>query len=150
MHHRHAIHDRPERQANETLNVIAGTSTLTDSAVVTYSYVLQGGAPVCSPVGGTYIGTQSVALSQPQSLAIGYTTNGTSPVSNGSGGCSGSCTLYSGAISVASSETIKSIGMASGWTDSSIASCAYVINAPAATDMTMKGVTSSQGVTIVQ
>lgn len=112
---------------NTTLKIIAGTSLLPDSSVTTYTYVLQGGAPTCSPTGGTYSGTQTVTLTSPQSQSMCYTVNGTTPSSNGSGTCSvGS--LYSGTISVASTETINSIAMTSGWTDSSVGSCAYVIN----------------------
>ncbi len=81
----------------------------------------QAAAPAFSPGGGTYTSAQSVTLSDSTSGAtIYYTTNGTTPTT--------SSTVYSGPINVSSSETIKAIAAASGYTTSSVATAAYTIN----------------------
>src|ERR1019366_5859763 len=81
---------------------------------------------------GTYTTIQSVTIAQAQSLAVCYTTDGSTPTSSG-----GSCThgtLYSAPVTVAVSEVLKAIGINSGWTDSAVGSAAYTINlAPAST-----------------
>ncbi len=77
--------------------------------------------PSFSPGGGTYTSTQSVSLSDSTSGAtIHYTTNGSTPTT--------SSTVYSGAISVSSTTTIKALGAKSGDNNSSVASATYTIN----------------------
>ncbi len=112
---------------NETLKAVAGGTGFNDSAVASASFTFQGSTPTFSPPGATYTGSQTVSLSNAQSLPMCYTTDGSTPTSNGSGSCSHG-TLYTVAIVVAASETIKAIGMQSGWTDSSVGSATYVIN----------------------
>ena len=77
-----------------------------------------------SPVAGTYSGTQSVTLINANSGLAGfaqyYTTDGSTPTTGS--------TLYTGAISVSTSQTIKVLAVATGWANSAIASAAYVIN----------------------
>jgi len=81
--------------------------------------------PTFSPAAGTYTSIQSVTLSDSTSGAsIYYTTNGTTPTA--------SSTLYSKAISVSSTQTIQAIAVASGYSNSTVASVAYTINLPAA------------------
>ncbi|HOT77152.1 MAG TPA: chitobiase/beta-hexosaminidase C-terminal domain-containing protein, partial [Candidatus Wallbacteria bacterium] len=79
--------------------------------------------PVISPSGGTFTTAQSVTISCSTSgAAIYYTTDGTTPsASNG--------TLYSSAISVTSTKTIKAIAVKSGMTDSETISATFTINA---------------------
>lgn len=78
--------------------------------------------PTFSPAAGTYVGTQSVTISCATSGAtIHYTTNGSDPTTGSP--------VYSSAISVASSQTIKALAVKSGMTDSAIASAAYTISA---------------------
>ncbi|MCD1257275.1 family 16 glycosylhydrolase [Paenibacillus athensensis] len=78
-------------------------------------------APTFSPGGGTYTSAQSVTLSSSTSGAtIKYTTDGSTPTS--------ASATYSGAINVASSQTIKAIAVKSGMTDSAVASASYTIN----------------------
>jgi glucosylceramidase len=82
-------------------------------------------APTFSPAAGTYTSVQSVTLSDATAGAsIYYTTNGTTP--------SASSTLYTKAMSVSSSQTIQAIAVASGYSNSAVASSAYTINLPAA------------------
>jgi uncharacterized repeat protein (TIGR03803 family) len=78
-------------------------------------------APTFSPPGGTYNSSQTVTISDPTAnAAIYYTTDGSTPTT--------SSTLYAGAITVSSSETIQAIAAASGVANSPIASAAYTIS----------------------
>ena len=82
--------------------------------------------PEFSPAPGTYIQPQSVEIADPTLGAIMYyTTNGTTPTT--------SSNKYTGAITVAATETIEAIGVASGLTNSPVASATYTITPPAAT-----------------
>lgn len=90
---------------------------------VTYPAVptAQVATPTFSPVAGSYVGTQHVTVScATAGVTMYYTTNGSTPTT--------SSTLYSGPISVASSETIKVLAVKSGFINSAIASAAYVIS----------------------
>jgi hypothetical protein len=84
-------------------------------------------APTFNPPGGTYGSAQSVTLTTTTSGAsIRYTTDGSTPTTS-------TGTLYSGPINVAVSQTLKAIAYASGMTNSTVASAAYVINIASAT-----------------
>jgi len=79
-------------------------------------------APVFSPAAGTYTATQSVTISDTTSNAtIYYTTDGSTP--------SSASNLYTGAITVSSTETIKAIAIAVGYHASPVTSASYVIGA---------------------
>jgi len=81
--------------------------------------------PTFSPVAGTYSSTQNVTLASTTSGAkIYYTTNGSEPTS--------ASTLYSSAIAVSSTTTIKAIAYdANDANPSSVASATFTITAPA-------------------
>lgn len=101
--------------------------------------------PAFSPAAGTYTSIQSVTISDSTPGAtIHYTTDGSTP--------SASSSTYSTAISVSTTETIQAIAVASGYTNSSVASAKYTINLPAAATPTFSpaggNYTSSQSVTI--
>ena len=100
--------------------------------------------PTFSPAAGTYTSTQTVTMSDATSGAtIYYTTNGTTPTT--------SSAVYSGALTVSSSETVEAIATASGYTTSAVGSAAYVINLTVGTPTFSPGAgtyTSSQTVTI--
>jgi len=82
--------------------------------------------PTFSPAAGSYGPAQTVTISDSTSGAtIYYTTNGTTPTTGS--------TVYSSAITVSVSETVKALGVKSGDTNSAIGSAAYVINGAVAT-----------------
>ena len=112
---------------NETLYVVAGGPGFTDSAIYTGVFQFHGSAPTFSPPGATYTGSQTVTLSNAQGLSMAYTTDGSTPTSDGSGHITHG-TAYTVPLVVASSEIIKAIGYLSGWTDSPVGSATYVIN----------------------
>jgi len=79
--------------------------------------------PTMSPPPGTYNAAQFVALSDATSgAAIYYTTNGTTPTTFSA--------KYSSPIPVAATTTIKRIAVATGYTNSDVASTTYTITPP--------------------
>ena len=118
--------------STQTLYAVAGTvySSL-PSNVIAGAYTISGGTtpastPTFSPVAGTYTGTQSVTLSTSSSgTIICYSTTG-SPATNGSTGCA-TGTLYTGPVTVSSSETLYAVAGGTGHADSSVGSASYVI-----------------------
>lgn len=78
--------------------------------------------PVFSPVAGSYSTTQSVSITDSTAAAaIYYTTDGSTPTSNS--------TKYTSPIPVPTSTTLKAIAVASGYTNSQVASATYTITA---------------------
>src|ERR1700732_848651 len=120
--------------------VYVGTSTEVDVYGLT-SGPQPAATPMFSPAGGTYSTTQNVKLSDATSGAsIYYTTNGNTPTT--------SSTLYNNvAIPVTSSETIKAIAVATGFTQSAVGSAAYIISAPPPPDFSVAATPASQSVT---
>lgn len=106
-----------------SLSVSASKRAYLKSIVITYS----GGAtvetvatPTFSPAGGTYTGAQSVTINCATAGAtIRYTTDGSNPTTSSS--------VYSGAINVTSSCTIKAIAVKNGMNNSEMASATYTI-----------------------
>ncbi len=78
--------------------------------------------PTFTPTAGTHTGTQSVTIScaAPSSVTIRYTTDGTTPTKSVG-------TVYSGAISVSATTTIKAIAYKDGCVDSEVASGTFTI-----------------------
>ncbi len=81
--------------------------------------------PILSPASGTFTSAQSVTLADSTAGAsIYYTVDGSTPTTGS--------TLYSKAIAVSSTMTIKAIAAASGYLNSASASGTYTINLPVA------------------
>jgi hypothetical protein len=107
--------------ATETLEALATHSGYSNSAVGSAVYTLQVATPAFSPAAGTYASAQTVTISDSTSGAtIYYTTNGTTPTTASS--------VYSSAITVSATETLKALATHSGYTNSAVASAAYTIN----------------------
>jgi len=76
--------------------------------------------PVFSPVAGTYDSPQSVTITDATTGAtVYYTTNGKTPTT--------SSAKYTAAIKVSVTETIEAIAVATGYTNSAVASAEYTI-----------------------
>jgi len=103
----------------ETIKAIAVATGYTSSAVASAAYTQAIAAtPTFSPAAGAITLPQSVTISDTTTGAtIRYTTNGTTPTA--------SSTKYTAPISVTSAETIKAIAIATGYTNSAVASAAY-------------------------
>ena len=134
--------------SNQTLYAIAGTNaTGLPSGIVQGAYSIGSetavATPTFSPGAGTYASAQSVTLSDATSgVTIYYTTDGSTPTT--------SSTVYTGPITVSSTETLKAIAAVTG-DPSAVASAAYTIT-PAVSTPTFSpaagAYTSAQSVTI--
>gem|GEM_PF-3594572 len=112
-----------EISQNTNLKAIAHKSGMNISDAMNEIYVIKNATPTASPAGATFTSAQSVTLSTATSGAsIYYTIDGSVPTA--------SSTLYSGAITVGASETIKAIALKSGMGNSDVMSESYVINIP--------------------
>ena len=112
----------------EMLNAIAVATNHANSAVASAAYTINGAAttPTFTPLPGVYGPTQTVIISDTTaSASIYYTLDGSAPTS--------SSTLYSGPITVSTSETVNAIAVALQFADSSVGTATYTINGPAAT-----------------
>jgi uncharacterized repeat protein (TIGR03803 family) len=95
-------------------------------------------------VAGTYSAAQSVTISTTTSGAtIRYTTDGSTPTESAG-------TLYSSAVTVSATETLKAIAYAAGYSDSTVGSAAYTITQAATPSFSPAAGTfaSAQSVTI--
>jgi glucosylceramidase len=112
--------------ATTTIEALAVASGYTNSAVAKGVYTITGPAaatPTFSPAPGTYTTGQSVTLTDSMSgAAIYYTTDGSTPTA--------SSTLYSAPISFSVDTTIQAIAVASGYSQSAVATGAYLISGP--------------------
>lgn len=113
---------------SETIKAIAVKAGDTNSAVASAAYVIETAVatPTFSVAAGTYTTSKNVSIYDATSGAtIYYTLNGTTPTT--------ASTKYTGAVAVTKSETIKAIAVKTGYTNSTVASAAYVIETAAAT-----------------
>ena len=80
--------------------------------------------PIFTPAAGSYTAAQTVTITDPTAHAvIHYTVDGTKPTA--------SSPVYSKAISLTKTTTVKAIGILTGWTSSAVSSSAYTINTSA-------------------
>ena len=79
--------------------------------------------PTAAPAGGNYTSVQTVTLvSTTEGAAIRYTLDGTTPTA--------SSTLYSSAIAINETTTLKAVAIKEGWTNSEILIETYTITLP--------------------
>jgi hypothetical protein len=106
--------------ATETLKALATKSGFTNSAVGSAVYTLKVATPAFSPAAGTYNSAQTVTISSSTpSASIYYTTSGSTPTT--------ASTLYSSAIAVSKTETLKALGVKTGYTNSAVGSAVYTL-----------------------
>ena len=113
--------------ASQTVQAIATASGYSPSAVAsaTFTINLPAATPQITPAGGTFTAAQMVTISDSTpGAAIYYTTNGTAPTTGS--------TLYSGPITVSTSQTIQAIAIASGYSQSGVVMAEYIITPPPA------------------
>ena len=107
-----------------TIWAFAWASGLADSAVSGGTYTISANttpAPTFSPVGGTYYSAQSVTLADSMKGAvIYYTLDGSAPTTKSP--------VYSNAIQVSSTTTVKAMAVAPGMTPSTTADAVYTIS----------------------
>lgn len=105
--------------------------------VTTSSQMSQVADPSFSPGAGSYTSSQNVTISTTTSGAtIRYTTDGSTPTST-------TGTIYSSAVSVSSSTTLKAIAYKSGMSDSNVVTASYTITTSSATTTTLGELTPS-------
>ena len=105
-----------------TLGSTLDGSALPVSGTAAWITITPAAAPTFTPLAGNYATSQSVTLATTTAgAAIRYTTDGSTPSATAG-------TLYSGAITVNSTTTIKAIAYETGYTDSSVASATYTIS----------------------
>jgi hypothetical protein len=106
------------------LTAASGLTSLYPLYIKSFSYSSgmpsSASTPAFSPAAGTYSGAQSVSISDSTAGAtIYYTSDGTTPTT--------SSTKYTGPITVSSTETLKAIAVATGDSNSAVASALYTI-----------------------
>src|SRR5579872_2967378 len=138
---------------NSSQNGIAVSADVTTNLSITMATTAVA-APTFSPPGGSYSSTQMVTInSATTGASIRYTTDGSTPSETVG-------TVYSGAVSVSTSLTLKAIAYETGMTDSAITSASYVITIPGSnsaafvktdstTQGTWKGVYGSNGYNVI-
>jgi N-acetylneuraminic acid mutarotase len=149
------LYGPPVMVANsETIRAIAvangyGTSSSGASSVASATYTInlpQAATPTFSLQSGTYSSVQTVTLNTTTpGGVIYYTADGTTPTTNSTG--------YVSPISVSTTQTIKAISIATGYSQSSVATATYTITLPnftlSGTAITVKsGATSGNTSTI--
>lgn len=110
--------------SSKTLYAYVTASGYTQSPTASAAYVIVApvaATPTFSPAPNTYTSTQTVTLGDTTpGSAIHYTLDGSTPTSGSM--------VYTTPLSVATTQTIKAIAIASGFTNSAVATGLYTIN----------------------
>jgi hypothetical protein len=106
------------------IRICSDTDNQTIATIIAKLTVIEKvGNPSFTPDAGAYTQAQNVAITCPTTGAlIYYTLDGTAPTA--------SSTIYTGAISVSATSTIKTIAIKSGMLDSDVITAVYNINIP--------------------
>lgn len=104
-----------------TIRAMAMKPGMENSTVASATYTLQAATPTFDPPGGSYLLPQVVSISSASpGVTIYYTTDGSTPTT--------SSTQYTGSFLVGiGTTTVRAIAVASGWSQSAIASATYRI-----------------------
>jgi len=105
-----------------TVNAMAAGTGLLQSAVASAAYTLttQVATPNFTPVPATYVSAQLVTISTTTANAtLYYTTDGSKPTT--------SSLIYTGPVSIGATETLSAVAVASGLSNSPVASGVYTI-----------------------
>lgn len=115
--------------ANTTVLIIGTLSGDTDSSVVSLAYIIAPilATPTFSPNGGSFFLPQTETITCPAGSTGGYTTDGSTPLSNGSGTITHG-TQYTVPFSVSTNLTLKAICTQSGHTDSAVGSAVFTFS----------------------
>jgi hypothetical protein len=104
-----------------TIKAMAYKAGMANSPVSTATYTLTAATPTASPGAGTYTSPQNVTLgSATSSASFRYTLDGSTPTATS--------TLYTGAINIAATTTLKAIALKSGMNNSAVLTATYTIN----------------------
>jgi Chitobiase/beta-hexosaminidase C-terminal domain len=108
-----------------TLNAIAVLADYSNSAEGSASFTINGAVTTTtfSPAAGTYTGSQTVTFENADSALSGFAMYWIT-----TGNPTTSSTLYTGPITVSSSETVYVLAVATNYSNSAIGSAAYTIN----------------------
>jgi Raf kinase inhibitor-like YbhB/YbcL family protein len=110
---------------NTTLRAIAIKTGMANSDISQAAYSIRAAAPVMSLETGSYEGDQSVAITTATSGAtIRYTTDGSDPSSTAG-------TLYSTAVSITATTTLKAIAYKNNMLDSAVTAKTYTLKTAA-------------------
>ena len=115
----------------QTITAIATATGFITSQPASQTYTLSNQTlmPTFNPPAGSYAGTQSVTLADATAGSkIYYTLDGSTPAPN-----TGTTQLYSTPIDISQSTTVKAIATATGFSNSPVATAAYVIGPAAPT-----------------
>lgn len=102
-----------------TYTAYATKANYTNSDEVSATYTIKLTAPTISVSSGTFDNDFNVTISGPAGSTIRYTLNGNTPDSNSS--------IYSGAISIAGTKTLKALAQKNGYSDSNVSTGAYTL-----------------------
>jgi len=109
--------------SSETINAIAAISGLPNSTVATATFKLVAATPTLTPPPGTYTSAQTVTITDSTpGVTIHYTLNQETPTT--------SSPVYTGPITVSSTEYVLALAAETGYTTSFVAGSAYTINTP--------------------
>jgi YD repeat-containing protein len=130
--------------ATETVKAIATATGYAQSAVGSAAYTINliVANPTFSPAGGTYSDALAVSINDATAgPTIYYTTDGSTPTT--------SSPVYTGAITISSTKTIKALGTESGYAQSSVVSATYTLPAQASTLTTLSMISGGNPVSTV-
>jgi hypothetical protein len=116
--------------SGQTVYAVAGGTNYGDSTVSNAAYRIGATAaqPTFFPATNDYKGAQWVQLNAAQGSVICYNTTG-SPATNGASGCAAGSALYTGPVTVSSSETLYAISGGGAFSsDSAVGQATYTIN----------------------